>query len=401
MKKIAFSLVLVCLSMSLVVGQISTNKFGKGLQFIAKDSTFSMKMNFRIQNLMSHSWDINDGSVDNHEYSMLIRRSRLKFGGWAVSPRIKYKFEMGLSNRDVGGGSGEEFNKTANLILDAWLSWNFYKNFSIQFGQGKLPGNRERVISSANLQFVDRSRLNSRYTLDRDFGFQFKHHHVIGKGFLVREVVAISQGEGRNITAGGFGGTNYTFRVEFLPFGKFQSKGDYVSSAVKKESKPKLSVGVSYDINVNSVRERGQKGSFITDGLGNYVGKTLNTLFVDMMFKYQNWSILAEYVDKRTDDDIPFVYSEGDELLGVYFTGTGLNIQTGYMFDNNWELAGRYTDINPQEGVATDEVQYTLGIGKFVAGHKLKVQTDFTYRDKLQEFATDEFFCRTQVEFQF
>ena len=40
------------------------------------------------------------------------------------------------------------------------MKWNFYKNFELWFGQAKLPGNRERVVSSGNLQLVDRSILN-------------------------------------------------------------------------------------------------------------------------------------------------------------------------------------------------------------------------------------------------
>ena len=35
--------------------------------------------------------------------------------------------------------------------------WNFYENFELWAGQTKLPGNIERVISSGNLQQVDRS----------------------------------------------------------------------------------------------------------------------------------------------------------------------------------------------------------------------------------------------------
>jgi phosphate-selective porin OprO and OprP len=33
-------------------------------------------------------------------------------------------------------------------VLDAVAKWNFAENFSLWFGQAKLPGNRERVISS-------------------------------------------------------------------------------------------------------------------------------------------------------------------------------------------------------------------------------------------------------------
>ena len=384
---------------SSVAAQINTEKFGKGIQFMSKDSSSFMKMNFRFQNLMSNTWQATDGTLTDVETKMLIRRSRLKFGGYAVSPKLRYKVELGLSNRDIGGGSSSEFSTTANLILDAWVAWDFYKNFTIQFGQSKLPGSRERIISSADLQFVDRSLLNSRYNIDRDFGWQLKHHFTIGSKFIVKETFAFSQGEGRNVTAGNFDGSDFTFKLEFLPFGAFQKKGEYIGSAIKYEKSPKLAVGISYDHNQNAVRTRGQLGSFIKDSEGNYLGNTLNTTFIDLMFKYQNWSLMTEYAQKSTGDKSPFVIDTQGDLVGTFFTGTGYNIQAGYLFNSKWEVAGRYTTISPTEGVASDIVQYTLGINKFIVGHKVKVQTDFTYIAVAS--STDEFVWRTQVEFQF
>ena len=38
--------------------------------------------------------------------------------------------------------------------------WHFAKNWELWAGQTKLPGNVERVISSGDLQLVDRSLLN-------------------------------------------------------------------------------------------------------------------------------------------------------------------------------------------------------------------------------------------------
>lgn len=400
MKKLFVLLIVLLSGTTLGLSQIKTNSFGKGITFSDTDSTFYMKLNFRIQNLSNQEWEVVDGSLANHESNFLIRRSRLKMGGWAISPKLTYKFEMGLSNRDVRGGDEDEFGNTANLILDAWLSWNFYKNISIQFGQGKLPGNRERVISSANLQFVDRSRLNSRYSLDRDVGIKLKNHHIIGEKFLLREIIFLSQGEGRNIIIGYDKGYDYTFRLEALPFGAFSKNGDFVSSAIVREKTPKLSLGFTYDINRNAVRERGQLGEFINYE-GTYFGKNLNSFFADMMFKYQNISVLAEYVYRTTEDGDPTVtiIEQPDTPIGTFYTGTGLNIQAGYMFDSNWEVAARFTSINPDEKVAEDESQYTLGISKFIAGHKLKVQTDFTYR--AIDNKNNNVFWRTQVEFQF
>ena len=83
-------------------------KFGKGIQAYGKDSTFYMKFGMRFQNLFSNEWAVdneNDGTGELIDYSsnFLIRRARFKFDGYAYTPKLKYKFEMGLSNRDNGG----------------------------------------------------------------------------------------------------------------------------------------------------------------------------------------------------------------------------------------------------------------------------------------------------------
>src|SRR5690606_20106056 len=109
------------------------------------------------------------------EQSFLIRRARLKFDGFAYSPKLRYKIELGLSNQDIAGAS--EFTGDApRIIYDAVIMWRFYQNFELWAGQTKLPGNRERVISSANLQLIDRSLLNSTFNIDRDIGFQLRHN---------------------------------------------------------------------------------------------------------------------------------------------------------------------------------------------------------------------------------
>ena len=167
-------LAMVALFMMLIVtptqAQIIPAKFGKGLQIKGVDSTFQLKIGFRFQNLITADWSLEDSDAGldaDSDYNAIVRRSRLKFDGWAYTPKLKYKLELALSNRDNGGGGNQsEFNNAANIILDAHVTYNFYKGFSVRFGQGKLAGNRERVISSGNLQFVDRSRLNSRFNID-------------------------------------------------------------------------------------------------------------------------------------------------------------------------------------------------------------------------------------------
>jgi len=261
-----------------------------------------------------------------------------------------------------------------------------------------VPGNRERVISSGNLQFVDRSRLNSRFTLDRDVGIMLKHHHTFGERFLLREKVAFTSGEGKNITAANVGGTALTMQIEALPFGKFQSKGDYIGAAIKRETEPKLAVAVAYDINKDAGRTRGRKGSFIVDNNGDFIGQDLTNLHADLMFKYQGTSLMVEYA-KTSADGGPQIIGEDGQLYGTYYTGTGVNVALGYMFPSNWEIAGRWTDIKPEEEVASNETQYTLGLSKYVVGHKLKVQSDITYR--AIETSDDDLIYRMQLDIHF
>ncbi|MEJ2112531.1 MAG: porin [Flavobacteriaceae bacterium] len=373
--------------------EINSPKFGKGLfNLVGQDSSWTMKIGARVQVSSLALWENQDGKLINPETNILIRRARLKFDGYAFSPKLKDKIELGLSNRDISGASVFTSN-APRYILDAVMKWNFYENFELWFGQTKLPGNRERVISSANMQQVDRSLLNSRFNIDRDIGFQLRHHFTLFDDFIVREIFALSQGEGRNVTSKNLGGYQYTGRVEFLPFGKFESKGDYFGSDLKREQTPKLSIGLTYDHNNNAVKTRSNLGSYMfiddteDDGVnGRFFETNTNTLFIDAMFKYKGYSLMAEYADRDASDPIA-KNSDGTETGDIVQVGTGLNLQTGYLFKNNWEISGRYSNIKFDKNITgkNPENQYTFGVSKYIVGHSLKVQTDISYLDIQRE----------------
>ena len=67
------------------------SKFGKGIYVVANDSSFSMKFNARVQSLLMFEAPANDLSVDGMTSNLLIRRSRLKFSGFAYNTKFKYK----------------------------------------------------------------------------------------------------------------------------------------------------------------------------------------------------------------------------------------------------------------------------------------------------------------------
>jgi hypothetical protein len=378
--------------------ETSAPKFGKGLfNLIGKDSSFSMNVSARMQMLGTSNWDVNNG-LYNPTSNLLVRRARLKFSGFAYSPKLKYKLELGLSNRDIGKASSFT-NEAPKYILDAVVKWNFSGNFVLWFGQTKLPGNRERVISSGDLQQVDRSLLNSRFNIDRDMGFQLRHHFNLTDTFIVKEMFAVSQGEGRNITTGNLGGHQYTSRIELLPFGKFASKGDYRGSDLKFEPAPKLALGFTYDFNNDAVKNRSNQGSYMTNDTGFY-STNISTVFLDAMYKHKGFSVMAEYAYRDAED--AFAKNSDGTLTGdLVQVGNALNLQTGYLLSKTLEISGRYTNIDWDSDITGKgaENQYTLGLSKYIVGHKLKVQTDVSYLDLATK--TNQFMYRLQVDIHF
>lgn len=374
--------------------------FGKGLfNLVGKDSSWTMKIGMRMQFLSVTDWSENQaGGWADPQSNFLIRRSRLKFDGYAFTPKLEYKIELGLSNRDMSGLSPFTRN-SPRFIMDAVVKWNFYENFVLWAGQTKLPGNIERVISSGNLQLVDRSLVNARFNIDRDIGFQLRHHTWLSDTFLMREIIAFSQGEGRNVTEGNLGGHQYTARLELLPFGEFTKGGDYSGSDLQRETSPKLLLASTYDYNQDAVRTRSNMGSYMFTEEGLYE-TSIKTLFVDAMFKYQGFSVMAEYASRSADD--PIAKNADGSLTGdVVQVGDGINVQSGYLFKNNWEVSGRYTQINLDENITGrgQQTQYTLGLSKFIVGHKLKVQTDMSYMNTVN--GADELMYRLQFDLHF
>ena len=239
-------------------------------------------------------------------------------------------------------------------------------------------------------------------------GIQLRHHFKIGENFIVREIAALSQGEGRNITVGNLGGYDWTGRLEVLPFGKFKSKGDYTGGDTKREDEPKLAIGITYDYHDRAVRENGNtKGFMYNNGGVGYYETTISSIFADLMFKYKGFSVMAEYVDKKAENPIALntdgslaTGSDGSTTGDYVYEGTGMNLQLGYLFKNNFEVSGRFTNITPTETIGKEPINmYTLGLSRYVVGHKLKVQSDISYTTEVGK--DDNLMCRIQIDLHF
>ncbi len=378
------STIILLFSFTLTLAQTELDEramvsFDRGLGFHAPDSSFGLNLRFRIQNRLGFAgMEDSDPLID--EVDARIRRLRLRIDGYTRNDRITYYLQLSFSRGDQDWDN----SGVPNIIRDAMVYYTVSNNFYMGFGQGKLPGNRQRINSSGQLQFADRSAVNAMFNIDRDFGVMGYYSNNLS-GFHYNIKTAISSGEGRNALPSD-NGLAYTARVELLPFGLFTGDGDFSEGDLEREPLPKLSVGSGYSFNHKASRSQGQRGSQL------YQDKDVGSLFFDAVLKYRGWAIYAEYMDRRTGT--PLTVSPDAEISHVQ-TGYGINTQLSYLFTNNYEIAGRYTVIrpeqifyasggNPQGGwfISTPPAEeYTVGLTRYIARHKIKAQGNIGIRN--------------------
>jgi phosphate-selective porin OprO/OprP len=252
----------------------------------------------------------------------------------------------------------------------------FYKAnkwLRIGFGQTKLPGNRQRQVSSANLQLVERSISNNNFTLDRDKGVWIYTNFNLNKS-LLKSTLAISSGEGR-IVSNKNGKLCYSTRIEFLPMGEFSKNGDYIEADIEK--KPKLSIAGVYSYNNATPIAMGQLGDFL------YNSEMANIEYygADLLFKYQGFSLESEFYNRTTNNGI-ITNNKDTTQLNYVISGVTFMIQSGYFVTKINEIAIRYAQITPSAKVASImnvQNEYVLGFSHYFHKHSLKLQSDITY----------------------
>jgi len=343
----------------------------KGIQYTGDDSTFYINFRFRMQSRLKYT-SIGGNDLGAEEFEARVRRLRLRMNGYLYSPKLSYTIQLAFTR----GDQDVDDTGLANIVRDAVVFYNFTDNFYVSFGQSKLPGNRQRVNSSGELQFADRSLVNANFNIDRDFGIKAYYSPKIGS-VPVYIKGAISTGEGRvaNTTDNGLA---YTGRAEFLPFGEFTNGGDYFEGDLEREQTPKLSIGGGYSYNDRTTRSGGQTGAYL------YSPLTLKTSFIDAIFKYAGWAYQIEYMKRGVDNPVT-ANDDGD--VEYAFKGEGLNQQLSYLLsdDDGYELAGRYTWIKPHTDISDFEQQtevVELGLTKYFRAHRLKLQFNATYTAK-------------------
>ncbi|CAN5851504.1 hypothetical protein BH24BAC1_BH24BAC1_13450 [soil metagenome] len=349
-----------------------TISFKKGLGFVDPDSTFSMNIRFRMQNRIMYN-STSQTDLRAAELEARVMRLRLRLEGFMYHPKLTYYVQLSFSRGDMDWNvrDNSAINSSPNVVRDAVLMYNPIRPLTLIFGQTKLPGNRQRVVSSGEQQFVDRSIVNATYNIDRDFGIQaYYTNHLEGFYYSVR--TAITTGEGRNVTSTD-AGLAYTGRLELLPFGAFTNLGDYFEGDLEREKTPKLSLAGGYSYNEKARRTGGQLGRDL------FSQRDIKTIIFDGLLKFRGVALYAEYMDRNVDD--PITTSNGSPARYV-ITGNGQLYQASYYFKNTFEITGRYAVVTPSKPVWEFENQeevLTGGLNKYLRRHRLKLLGNVSY----------------------
>ncbi|HYG03733.1 MAG TPA: porin [Chryseosolibacter sp.] len=353
-------------------------KKGKGFGLVTQDSTFSLNFQFRMQNRATYV-SKSESDFEPEQFEFRVRRLRLKFEGFVYNPKLTYYIQLSMSRGDMDwrGPDDNQINNSPNVVRDAVIYYSPTKRVRFGFGQTKLPGNRQRVISSGDQQFVDRSIVNATFNIDRDFGFFAQY-----TGKYINLKSALTSGDGRNALPERASPSNkglaYTGRIEFLPFGKFTGNNDYIEGDLEREKMPKLSLATTYSFNDHAVRVAGQLGNDL------YAARSIQTFEADLLFKYNGWAWYTEYMRRNADNPIT-THPENNTLQRHIYIGEGYLTQLSYLFHNNIELAGRVSRVSPLEKIAdreNDIQQAEFGVTKYLVGHRLKIQGNILHQTR-------------------
>ncbi|MGL2994486.1 porin [Flavobacterium sp. TSSA_36] len=364
--------------------------FGKGIGITSPDSLYQLNIRFRMQSRLSYL-ENEDGSSG---YDAQIRRLRLRFDGYIGSPKILYAIQLSFAPGDVGEiVEGENLN----IIRDAVVMYRPNKNWNFSFGQTKLPGNRQRVNSSGALQLTDRTINNAKFTIDRDFGFQIHNINEYEDRFSYNFKGAISTGEGRNVTNKVDKGIALTGKVELFPFGSFSRDGTTFEGDLMREKKPKLLLSGAFQQNNNGQRTQGQLGSDL------YEKRTMQSVLLDMMFKYNGWAAMSSYMSRTSSKNAITINPLDASQKKYVFVGHGFDYQLSYCFPSNYEVIGRYSTQNVGKDITSltpNTKELSFGVTKYFWQHTFKLQSEINY-DTLTFFdgsTKNNWYLRFQVE---
>ncbi len=360
----------------------------KGFVFTTEDGNYELQIAARLQFRFATPDDQNpltfDDFTNQNTRLFKINRSRLKIGGHAYKPWLKYYFEYEL-------GQGNLLDFRVMIERFPWLKF--------KAGQWKVEFTRERFISSGDQQLVDRSLINRAFTVDRQQGITLYGNIDAGGIANFNYWVAMLTGSGRGATSNDdsnlmyFGRVQWNFLGQEVPF----SGGDL------NFSPPSGLIAFAAVTNTSPYTRFSQAGGGALEGFedglpGQY---TVNQYQIETTFNFRGFSWSSEYHRKDIIDNI----NSGTTQLGGYYLQAGFfPYSIADFFPKKLEVASRFARYRPDLNIEeNNQTEVAFAINWFFNGHKNKLTaeiTRFTFQD-LELPQSDETRFRIQYDVSF
>lgn len=371
----------------------------KGFTLSTVDGLFATAIQWRFQGRFTFPDRSDEDSVtdfsDNDESTFELRRVRMKVGGHGYKPWIKYYFEVDWQPTRSSGTSGSD-----TRLIDWRIMIEKYKWFQLQIGQWKINYNRERVDSSGKQQFVERSIVNSVFTIDRQVGVMLHGHLAPGTAFDSRYYAGVFTGSGRG-EANDDDNMMYFARFQWNFLGRDLK---WEQSDTQYHEKPAGSLAFGGYTTIGKCTRWSSSGcgslaGFTSDGSAVDGQFRVEGIVEEFAFKWRGLSIQHEFHWKQIKDAgrpgvtgtttlpatsftaaIAPVPSSRTNLMGSY-------AQIGYFphyvipaIPKPLEFAFRYAFVDPNVSVKNDKRQeFTLATNWFFAGHRNKITMDVSH----------------------
>lgn len=342
--------------------------FGEGVGIETVDGSFGMGLKARAQTRTTVV--VPEAEDEDPTADFQIRRLRVTIDAHAWDDLLTMKIQLAFAPLDQ--------DPVAPLPLrDAFVTFAPLRDLKIRAGQMKVPFGRQRVVSSGNLQMVDRSVVTGELNLDRDVGLQLLSEDLGGVGGLLGYNVGVFGGDGRNRVSGGFGFL-YAGRIALRPVGG--ELGDDLDEVDFKQTKPRLQIAASGAFNHQTDRARSTIGNvFETGPWADYAHAGADT-----SFKFAGLSMTGElFLRRALEDRHTAVVEETEELAtDVARSGYGGFFQVGQLIAGHVEIsarAGALHVLGDPAGGLKPEKELGGALSYYGKKHALKVQADTFY----------------------
>ncbi|WP_186758283.1 OprO/OprP family phosphate-selective porin [Echinicola salinicaeni] len=342
----------------------------KGFQFTSPDNKYRLQIGGRLQFRYAYPGDQDPITFDDFEVQtrniFKINRARLKVGGFAHQPWLKYYFEYELG---------------ANRLLNFEVKVEKWQWFNFKVGQWKIDYSRERSISSGKQQMLERSIINRPFTLDRQQGVSAYGRIDQGNLLDFNYSLSVLTGNGRGARDNDDHHLMYVGKV----YWNFLGDGvDFSGSDLNYFTTPQASIAAAGATNTSKYTRFSSGGGGDLEGyedIGQPGQYQVDQYVLESAFEYKGFSWQSEYHRKRIKDTRG--WSADHHLVGYYGqAGYVLNHQKGQQENPLFELAGRYAYYQPDKAIPRNTTEeYALALNVFFADHRSKLTTDVTYFD--------------------